>query len=99
MLWTVSQLGVRCLGGGGVAVGGRRRLGLGRLGGLSVYAGFLLGLRQGIEGYHRKEGVPLVLLIPRIGLLCLQTQHGKRKGAQMCALVKLHRFVHWMCVF
>lgn len=35
-----------------MAVGGRRRLGLGCLRGLSIYAGFLLGFWRGVEGGH-----------------------------------------------
>lgn len=71
---TISQLSV-CSLGGGVAVGGRGRLGLGRLWGLSVYTGFLLGFWRGVEWGHRYKSVPLVLRIHCIGLLCLQTQH------------------------
>ena len=65
-----------------MAVGGRRGLGLGRLGGLSVYAGLLLGLWRGVEGGHGDESVSLVLLIGWMGLLRLQVQHmsSKRLG-------------------
>lgn len=72
--WATSQLCVCCLGGGGAIVG-RRGLSLGRLGGLSVHTGFLLGLRRGVERGHRSKSAPLVLLICRKGLIALQVDH------------------------
>lgn len=53
-----------------MAVGRWRRLGLCCLGGLSIYAGFLLGLGSGDEGGYRSKSAPLVLLICWIGLIC-----------------------------
>lgn len=58
-----------------MAVGGRRRLGLVCLRGLSIYTGFLLGFWRWVEGGYRYKSVPLVLLIYWIGLLCLKIQH------------------------
>lgn len=53
-----------------MAVGRWRRLGLGCLGGLSIYTGFLLGLGSGDERGYRSKSAPLVLLICWIGLIC-----------------------------
>lgn len=76
---SVSQLGV-CSLSGGVAIvwsSRSRRLGLGWLSGLSVDAGLLLGFGRRVERGDRYKSVPLVLLIGRIGLLCLQVQPKK----------------------
>lgn len=54
-----------------MAVGRRGRLGLDRLGGLSIYTGLLRGFWWGVERRHGHKSVALVLLVHLIGFFCL----------------------------